>query len=219
MATRRQIRANRQNAKKSTGPQTEEGRRRSSNNAMKHGILSQEVLISGEDPEEFEMFRQELVDDAAPAGPMEALLADQMVTCMWRYRRMLRVESGLFEYRHFEAEAAHYEREAESNVEIRFLLRDDDDLLVERTVVDADALEEARSRKNSALSRQQSPLAQLGRGFAEDEKTYSALARYKSAILRDYYKAYHEFERLQRARGGEIVPPPVSLDVSVTGVE
>lgn len=182
---------------------------------MKHGILSQQVLVSGEDPEEFETFRQELVEGAAPVGPMETLLVDQMVTCMWRYRRMLQVESGLFEYRHFEAEAAHYDREAESHVVTRFLLNPDDDALVQRTVVDPDAHEEAVANKETALSRQQAPLSQLGRGFAEDEKTYSALARYKSAILRDYYKAYHELERLQRARGGEAVDAPVAVDVTV----
>ena len=38
MATEKQIRANRENAKKSTGPKTAAGRARSSRNALRHGL-------------------------------------------------------------------------------------------------------------------------------------------------------------------------------------
>ena len=43
----KQLAANRRNAQKSTGPKTPEGRAVSKMNALKHGILSKEVLVRG----------------------------------------------------------------------------------------------------------------------------------------------------------------------------
>jgi hypothetical protein len=219
MTTQRQIEANRENAKKSTGPASADGKQRSSKNAMTHGILSQQILVHGEDPDEFDTFRKDLADDLSPVGPVEELLVDQMVSCMWRYRRLLRVETGLFEFRYFENEVGRHDREAESHVEKHSLLDEEYGSLVSRTVVDREAYETAMAKKAGARQQLLDSLPQLGRGFAEDEKTYSALARYKSSILRDYYKAYHELERLQRSRGGESVCAPVAIDVNVTGTD
>ena len=49
MTSDKQIEANRRNARKSTGPRTQEGKARVGNNAVKHGLLSQDVLVPGED--------------------------------------------------------------------------------------------------------------------------------------------------------------------------
>lgn len=48
MSTNRQIQANRMNALKATGPKTEVGKDIVAGNAIKHGILSKEVLLKGE---------------------------------------------------------------------------------------------------------------------------------------------------------------------------
>ena len=53
MATRRQIKAFRKNAKHSTGPRTPEGKARSSQNARKHGLFARDTLLPDENPEEF----------------------------------------------------------------------------------------------------------------------------------------------------------------------
>ena len=55
MATEAQIKANQENAKKSTGPATEEGKKISSMNAMTHGIFSTIPLLPGENLEQFKM--------------------------------------------------------------------------------------------------------------------------------------------------------------------
>ena len=43
-ASDRKCQANRANAQKSTGPRSPEGKRRSSRNALKHGLLSSQVV-------------------------------------------------------------------------------------------------------------------------------------------------------------------------------
>ena len=50
MATAAQQRANQENAQHSTGPRTAEGKQRSSQNALKHGLCALDPLIPGEDP-------------------------------------------------------------------------------------------------------------------------------------------------------------------------
>jgi hypothetical protein len=54
MTTEKQNEANRINAQKSTGPRTDEGKQRSSQNALKHGLLAKRSVIPGEDPAEFD---------------------------------------------------------------------------------------------------------------------------------------------------------------------
>ena len=49
MISEKQRRANRENAKKSTGPRTAEGKARSSKNGIKHGLLARDAVMADED--------------------------------------------------------------------------------------------------------------------------------------------------------------------------
>ena len=95
MISEKQIAANRQNAFLSTGPKTAEGKARSSKNALKHGIMSQEVLLPWESEKDLEAFGKRLRADLAPVGELEFLLADRIISTAWRLRRCLKVESAV----------------------------------------------------------------------------------------------------------------------------
>lgn len=97
MLSEKQLLANRQNALRSTGPRTAEGRAVSSRNAVRHGLRAENTVIAGEDPDEFNQFRQLLLDDLAPEGLMELLLADRIVAGFWKLRRAGQMETGFFE--------------------------------------------------------------------------------------------------------------------------
>lgn len=94
----RQLAANRNNARKSTGPKTAEGKAVSKMNAVKHGILSTEVVVRGlrvqEQAEEFKALRARFWESLAPVGPVEELLVERIVTAQWRLRRALMAETG-----------------------------------------------------------------------------------------------------------------------------
>ena len=94
MATEKQIQANRNNAKKSTGPRTEQGKSRASQNALKHGLLARDAVLPGEDPADYETQIAALEADIQPEGAVECELVRQMADAQWRMRRLARIESG-----------------------------------------------------------------------------------------------------------------------------
>ena len=60
MATKKQIKANRRNSKKSAGPKTPEGKAAVAQNASKHGLTSRNLVLSDEDAGAFMELRVEL---------------------------------------------------------------------------------------------------------------------------------------------------------------
>ena len=96
--TPKQLAANRRNALKSTGPKTLLGKRISAKNALRHGLLSRELLVmvgdGKEDPADFEELLRGLHDHHHPEGKLEELLVDRIASCWWRLRRAVRAETG-----------------------------------------------------------------------------------------------------------------------------
>ena len=75
MTTEMQIKANRKNALKSTGPRTEEGKDASSQNATTHGLCAKKNVIKTESQDEFALYRDNMIADLSPDGAMEEMLA------------------------------------------------------------------------------------------------------------------------------------------------
>jgi hypothetical protein len=98
MASDRQIEANRRNAQFSTGPRTEDGKANSRGNAMTHGLTAQQLLLPGEDPEDFAAFRDAVFDEAQPATLYEERLVNRIVGLMWRLGRVEAFEAAIFSW-------------------------------------------------------------------------------------------------------------------------
>ena len=97
MANESQIRANRRNAQKSTGPRTSEGRAAISQNAVKHGLLTRQDVITSESQAEFDLYRKRMLAELAPASPMESMLAERIVTLSWRLKRTGRIQNQVID--------------------------------------------------------------------------------------------------------------------------
>jgi hypothetical protein len=97
MATEAQVLANRLNARKSTGPRTGAGKAAVAQNAVRHGLLAQRAVIRGEDPGQFEFYRDQMLGELAPAGAMESMLAERVVGLAWRLRRAERIQAEVFD--------------------------------------------------------------------------------------------------------------------------
>ncbi len=87
MSTDAQINANRQNAQKSTGPVTPEGKAIVSQNALKHGLFAVQDVVPTENQAEFDSMREQMLADLAPVGAMETLLAQRAFSLAWRLQR------------------------------------------------------------------------------------------------------------------------------------
>jgi hypothetical protein len=97
MTTEAQVAANRLNAQKSTGPRTAEGKAVVTQNALKHGLRAQAVVLPGEDGDEYARYRGQMTEQLQPADVQEIELAERIVGLSWRLRRAGRYHDAVFE--------------------------------------------------------------------------------------------------------------------------
>ena len=97
MTSFNQIEANRRNARKSTGPTTEEGKQRSRCNAVRHGLTAETVIGALEDAQDYQAFEAAIVADYDAQSAVERELVLRLASLLWRLRRATTVETGLFE--------------------------------------------------------------------------------------------------------------------------
>lgn len=90
----KQLEANRQNAKLG-GVKTEEGKVVSRLNALKHGLLSEVILLPEEDEKALLELGKRLRTELKPAGELELSLVDRITSNLWRLRRALKAEKEM----------------------------------------------------------------------------------------------------------------------------
>ena len=220
MTSDKQTQADRRNALKSTGPTTPEGKAAASQNALTHGLLSREVLLPGEDGAALAELSGRLREELRPAGELEGLLVERVIAAAWRLRRLGRVEAGIFAWERLEELAERAEREAREYERSTDIGENLSGPWI--TITDEKKHEEALSKAQQMRDEQGNETATLGRTFARDAtgaNAFSKLSRYETTIERGLYKALHELQGLQAARGaGSGAPPPAAVDVDVSGV-
>jgi hypothetical protein len=64
-------------------------------NAVKHGLTAKKVVVVGENPEDFDAFRDGVTTDFKPGSTIESELVDQAAALLWRLRRWAVVEAEL----------------------------------------------------------------------------------------------------------------------------
>ena len=97
MTTLRQIEANRRNARRSTGPVTEDGKQRSRCNAVRHGLTAETVISALEDADDYKAFEASVTADYDAQSAVERELVLRLASLLWRIRRATTIETGLFE--------------------------------------------------------------------------------------------------------------------------
>ena len=91
-----QIAANRENARRSTGPRTEEGKARAAQNARVHGLCSRQLHIDGdEEAALFSSIRASLTTELQPEGELEFIHFEAFLHAQWNLRRCRMNEANL----------------------------------------------------------------------------------------------------------------------------
>ncbi len=96
--SKRKLQANRENAKKSTGPKTPRGKAYSRRNALKHGLFVRHITdfeALHEDPYEFQALINGLWDQYQPIGKAEEIEVERIALCCWRLKRSWRYENAV----------------------------------------------------------------------------------------------------------------------------
>jgi hypothetical protein len=96
MTSFRQFEANRRNARLSTGPVTEDGKRKSRQNAVRHGLTAETVIDALEDADDYSAFEMAVTADFDARTAVERELVLRLASLLWRLRRATAIESGLF---------------------------------------------------------------------------------------------------------------------------
>ena len=206
MASLKQINANRENAKRSTGPRTPEGKARVRYNAMSHGLLAEAALLPDEDEATFRTFSDGIKKALAPVGEIESLLVERIINLSWRLRRVSQVEAGLFVY----GQAVNAEERHRADARAMEIRREDweRELSILTTsepfrILNEEMHQEARAHTEHAVAVQRTPLAELGAAFARDAATdtaFSKLSRYETTLSRDLDRTMRQLAELQESR-------------------
>ncbi|HEY1206424.1 MAG: hypothetical protein ABSH46_10895 [Bryobacteraceae bacterium] len=168
MPSDRQIKANQENARLSTGPRTPEGKARSSLNAVRHGLLARDAVLPEEDRAAHLDLLAALEEEYQPDGPTQTFLVQQLASAQWRLQRFVRIETGFFAARMERVRSNEYEDQLQHEAD------------------DATTPEE-KYEENTRL---------LGVLFLQhcNGDSITKLARYGSMLNREYYRALKALE-------------------------
>jgi hypothetical protein len=97
MSSERRKQSSRANGARSKGPVTPEGKRRSSMNAITHGMCVDITVLKRENPENFRKLLQQHMDRFQPNDEVELGMVEEMAGARWRMRRAWATETEIFD--------------------------------------------------------------------------------------------------------------------------
>jgi hypothetical protein len=178
MVSNTKILANRLNALKSTGPRTIEGKTAVSQNAVKHGLLAECDVISSESEADFDLYREQLLDELNPVSPMESMLAERIVTLSWRLKRAGRFQNQAIDVLNSEDSSDPFKKLTQS---LYFSIA-------------------GKSLSNANGSNGELALGRLAVKDFSDARVLDHLLMYERRIENSLYKTILELQRLNIAR-------------------
>jgi hypothetical protein len=209
MATPEQIAANRSNATHSTGPRTDAGRARSSQNALRHGLTAVRVLIPGENEEEFLLLRDAVHESMEPRSGLEAEIMNRLIVYLWRLRRTAELEAGLLT----DLTLIALEKDAMTQYAAA-KKREENEAAGERAKHDSPEAAQAGIELKKIHNDRKVPHVYLGAKLASDTEGLARLSRYEGEIFRRVERTLIELERVRNMTDGLAPPPALEVRVS-----
>ena len=110
------VRANKENAKKSTGPKTKSCKEKVSGNTISHGLTAEKHVIIGESIEEFNALKESMFQVYKPDGVCEEEIFIKLIELLWRLRRVGLIETGIYGNEILEFDADSYKPKASDKI-------------------------------------------------------------------------------------------------------
>jgi hypothetical protein len=88
---------NRTNSQHSTGPRTDAGKQRSSQNALRHGLTARTAVLASEDQSAYDHHCRQFQNEHRPATPTETELVQELADTSWRLRRIPLLEADILD--------------------------------------------------------------------------------------------------------------------------
>ena len=145
-------------------------------------------------------------------------MVERVAACMWRLRRLYRIEAGIFAHDSLTIELNRARDEARSCEE--YVDENPFESSEEMRITDEERYNQATARIEKTARLLKEETLALGVAFKEDAKyagAISKLSRYEAAIERSLYRALHELQRVQAARQDGQQPASIAVDVTVDG--
>ena len=179
------LHANQQNAKHSTGPRTDQGKQRSSQNALKHGLLAQQAVLPDESLSEYDGHLTSLEQKLQPTDFLEFALLRQMVDAEWRLRRLTRIETSIA------IRAVAVRRSFWTEVHNR---SDEPSIY---GPADTDSPETREALRETEI---------FGDAMSHQDRTLDTYSRYGARLTRQFDRAISQFTRIREIRIGASQP-------------
>lgn len=196
MTSEKQIKANRNNAQKSTGPKTAEGKEIVRYNALGHGLRAETVLLlPGEDSEELSNLSEQLRTELEPVGALESFLAEQIVASVWRLRRANQIETGILAWEYYRIRSEEAFQEVKQYEEGGGMMD-----IFPVTITDEHKHEEALQKALEIAALKHADIPTLGLTFTNMQDTFPKLTRYQTALERSLYRAIDALRDMQEHR-------------------
>lgn len=219
MSTEKQMNANRLNAQKSTGPRTAEGKAVVAQNALKHGLFARENVIKCEIKADFDRFREELLAGLKPAGAVEAILAERIVSLSWRLKRAERMNDEVIDVKIAKIENDSWEKEKREKAGLLDIETGRSELILGWTTIkdfgDAQVLERLlmyEKRIESSLYKAMNELQKLQRIREREEAEVTELESIQpSPSLRDEAGPHVESERIEFEKQSQYPTSPPGM--------
>jgi hypothetical protein len=187
----KRLAANRENAKRSSGPRTPEGKARSSRNAVKHGFrASSFAVVRLEELDEVEKLKADAVACYRPVNSQELVAVERIAMAQQQIFRGARLDAGMF------TSALNEVLDRTNNP----ILPMDPDM-----VGDGD-IEITRAQNRNYC------IAEGFRRIAKESNALSLMLRYRAQAEREYRRAVEDFDRLKALRHEMPNEPNVGLE-------
>jgi hypothetical protein len=97
MSTPSRTEINQANGQHSTGPKTSKGKKKSSQNALSHGLTAKRIVMPSEDLKAYQRHLKSFTDQCDPQGAIESNLVQALADTSWRQNRIAALEAHILD--------------------------------------------------------------------------------------------------------------------------